>query len=183
MTLEDLKAECERHESRTEGLHAKVDKLSEEKAGGSTSGKTSSFLTGKTIAAIVIAAILIVAGLWFLLRSDLSSDVEITYPPVIGSYAFVNAPNGMRIWINASDPDDSIVNVTVQVFAKAQGNDSYLWPPVLEKIYWVNKSSAAIADVLILGSLPTGDYRISAYATDASGRTSDTAGNVDFKLQ
>ena len=182
MTLRALKAECEEHESRTEGLHAKVDKLSDEDSAGPPSGKTPRFLTAKVIVTFVIAAVLIVAGLWLLTRSDLSNDVLKTHAPVIGSYAFVNESNGMRIWINSSDEVDLIVNVTVQVFAKAQGNDSYLWPPVFEKVYWVNQSSAEIADVIILSALPSGDYRISAFATDASGRDSGTIGQVEFKL-
>jgi hypothetical protein len=180
MALDEIKAHCEEHESRTDGLHAKMDKLKEDSE-GPTSGKTTRIMTGKVLATVAIAAVLVGAGFWLLTRSG-PNDIINTYPPVIDSSAFVKNPNGMRVWINATDSDDFIVNVTVHISVKAQGNNSYLWPPVLEKVYWVNASSVHIADTILLGNLPAGGYRISAFATDTSGRVSDAVGFTEFVL-
>jgi len=98
--------------------------------------------------------------------------------PVMVNEVFVNSPNGMRIWANASDPDDSIYTVTVEIYV----NRTPLGNPLLVKVYYVNQSTANVSDVISLGSLSAGDYLIRAYAVDALGKESEFKGFYSFAL-
>ncbi len=182
MTLEAIKTECEKDESRMEGAHAKVDKLTD---GGTISRppmKPKGVSVGKAVMMVAIAVILIGAAFYILRGSDQSSDVQDGYVPVIDSQAFANGPNGMRAWINASDTDDTISNITVCIFVKSQDNTSYMGTPIFTKVYWINETSANITDILNLGDLPPGNYGITSYAIDSFGHTSKSVERVEFAL-
>jgi len=98
--------------------------------------------------------------------------------PVMVSEVFVNSQNGMRVWANASDPDDAIYTVTVEIYV----NSTPLGNPVLVKVYYINQSTANVSDVISLGSLSAGDYLIRAYAVDVLEKESEFQGFYSFAL-
>jgi len=98
--------------------------------------------------------------------------------PVMVHEVFVNSPNGMRVWANASDPDDAIYTVTVEIYV----NSTPLGNPVLVKVYYINQSTANVSDVISLGSLSAGDYLIRAYAVDVLEKESEFQGFYSFAL-
>jgi hypothetical protein len=98
--------------------------------------------------------------------------------PVMVNEVFVNSPNGMRVWANASDPDDAIYTVTVEIYV----NSTPLGNPVLVKVYYINQSTANVSDVISLGSLSAGDYLIRAYAVDVLEKESEFQGFYSFAL-
>lgn len=98
--------------------------------------------------------------------------------PVMVNEVFVNSQNGMRVWANASDPDDAIYTVTVEIYV----NRTPLGNPVLVKVYYINQSTANVSDVISLGSLSAGDYLIRAYAVDVLEKESEFLGFYSFAL-
>jgi len=98
--------------------------------------------------------------------------------PVMVNEVFVNSQNGMRVWANASDPDDAIYTVTVEIYV----NSTPLGNPVLVKVYYMNQSTANVSDVISLGTLPAGDYLIRAYAVDVLEKESEFLGFYGFAL-
>jgi hypothetical protein len=98
--------------------------------------------------------------------------------PVMVNEVFVNSQNGMRVWANASDPDDAIYTVTVEIYV----NHTPLGNPVLVKVYYINQSTANVSDVISLGTLPAGDYLIRAYAVDVLEKESEFLGFYGFAL-
>ena len=98
--------------------------------------------------------------------------------PVMVDEVFVNSQNGMRVWANASDPDDAIYTVTVEIYV----NGSTLGNPVFVKVYYINQSTANVSDVISLGSFSTGDYLIRAYAVDVLEKESEFLGFYGFAL-
>jgi len=98
--------------------------------------------------------------------------------PVMVNEVFVNSQNGMRVWANASDPDDAIYTVTVEIYV----NNTPLGNPVLVKVYYINQSTANVSDVISLGTLPAGDYLIRAYAVDVLEKESEFLGFYGFAL-
>ena len=98
--------------------------------------------------------------------------------PVMVNEVFVNSQNGMRVWANASDPDDAIYTVTVEIYV----NNTPLGNPVLVKVYYINQSTANVSDVISLGSLSAGDYLIRAYAVDVLEKESEFLGFYGFAL-
>jgi hypothetical protein len=98
--------------------------------------------------------------------------------PVMVNEVFVNSQNGMRVWANASDSDDAIYTVTVEIYV----NNTPLGNPVLVKVYYINQSTANVSDVISLGSLPAGDYLIRAYAVDVLEKESEFQGFYSFAL-
>jgi hypothetical protein len=98
--------------------------------------------------------------------------------PVMVNEVFVNSQNGVRVWANASDPDDAIYTVTVEIYI----NRTPLGNPVLVKVYYINQSTANVSDVISLGSLSAGDYLVRAYATDVLERESEFQGFYGFAL-
>lgn len=186
MTLEDLKLECEKDESRMDGAHARIDKLSDEGSkdgtgSPSTSGKARISSAWKAFAVIVGIMAVAAVSLWHLgvipFGSGDKQDVS-NASPVIDSWSITNSMNGMRIWINASDSDNNISSISIAIFPNA----SQLGNPVFEKLYWVNLSRANISAVLFLNILPAGDYVIEAHAVDEAGKTSDSSGFLRFTL-
>jgi hypothetical protein len=98
--------------------------------------------------------------------------------PEIVNDVFVNSQNGMRVWANASDPDDAIYTVTVEIYV----NHTPLGSPVLVRVYYINQSTANISDVISLGALSAGDYLIRAYAVDVLEKESEFRGFYSFSL-
>ncbi len=98
--------------------------------------------------------------------------------PVMVNEVFANSQNGMRVWANASDPDDAIFTVTIEIYV----NHTPLGNPVLVKVYYINQSTANVSDVISLGSLPAGDYLIRAYAVDVLEKESEFLGFYGFAL-
>ena len=98
--------------------------------------------------------------------------------PVMVNEVFVNSQNGMRVWANASDPDDAIYTVTVEIYV----NSTPLGNPVLVKVYYMNQSTANVSDVISLGTLPAGDYLIRAYAVDVLEKESEFLGFYGFAI-
>jgi len=98
--------------------------------------------------------------------------------PVMVNEVFLNSQNGMRVWANASDPDDAIYTVTIEIYV----NHIPLGNPVLVKVYYINQSTANVSDVISLGTLPAGDYLIRAYAVDVLEKESEFLGFYGFAL-
>jgi len=98
--------------------------------------------------------------------------------PVMVNEVFVNSQNGMRVWANASDPDDAIYTVTVEIYV----NNTPLGNPVFVKAYYINQNIANVSDVISLGSFSTGDYLIRAYAVDVLEKESEFQGFYSFSL-
>jgi len=98
--------------------------------------------------------------------------------PEIVNEVFVNSQNGMRVWANASDPDDAIYTVTVEIYV----NNTPLGSPVIVRVYYMNQSTANISDVISLGALSAGDYLIRAYAVDVLEKESEFRGFYSFSL-
>lgn len=100
------------------------------------------------------------------------------YGPIIVSESIVLSANGMRAWINASDRDDAISRITILIYS----NGTPLGSPVIERVYWVNQSTANVTDVIYLATLPDGKYLIISYGTDMRGKDSVFSGFHNFTL-
>lgn len=98
--------------------------------------------------------------------------------PVIVDAVFVNGSNGLRLWSNASDSDNAISTITIAVYRDL----TPLGDPVLERTYWINQSTANITDIIVPGALPSGNYLITAYATDMLGKVSAFSGFQRYTL-
>lgn len=178
MPLSDIEAHCEKDEARTDGAHAKMDKLSD---GGSDDGSTEGALlrpgpkapVGKIIVVVVVAIVAVAAALFYYLTMP-----TMNLAPVMVNEVFVNSQNGMRVWANASDPDDAIYTITVEIYV----NSTPLGDPVLVEVYYINQSTANVSDVISLGTLPAGDYLIRAYAVDVLEKESEFQGFYSFSL-
>jgi len=184
MTLSDIKAHCEKDEARMDGAHAKMDKLTDEKSGSSSSKDSFSIEgtgtpSGKIVAVVVVTIVAIAATVGYLLfMSGGSENDSSNNPPVIVDAVFVNGANGMRVWVNASDIDNAISTITIAVYA----NVSPLGNSVFQKVYWVNQSTANITGVILLSNLPAGNYLITTYATDMLGKESASSAFQSFTL-
>jgi len=186
MTLRDIKAECERHEARTDGAHSKVEKFSEEGSKGASgtiapSGGDRVSLGRKSVVAVVGVVAMAAAILWYLGAIPIGSDYNnraTNTAPVISSWSVNNSVNGMMIQINASDEDNNISYVYIAAYA----NTTQLGSPVFEKLYWVNQSNANITDIFALGNLPAGNYLIEAHAVDEAGKESSSSGFLEFAV-
>lgn len=186
MTLTDIKAECEKHEARADSMHAKVDKFTKEEAEGSSDAiapsKTALTHPAKRIATAVVAVVVtFTAAMWYLGVIPNGSDEdpgESNLAPSVDSFVIMNTANGMMIWVNASDSDSAISSIKVSAYLDA----TPLGSPMFEKLYWVNKSTANITDVLFLGNLPSGNYVIQTSAIDMLGKESAPSGYQHFTL-
>jgi len=181
LTLKDIEAHCEKHETRMDGAHAKMDKLSDGQSDGAPHFEADGGSSGK-IVAVAITAVLCVAAVWYVYFRGETPEDQTTHLPVIDSHAFVNGTNGMRVWVNASDSGDRIVNVTLTFAQKTEAGNLFFWPTIMVKVYWVNHSSAEISDVILLVTLPAGEYRVSAFATDESGNNSTFVDYAYFRV-
>lgn len=183
MTLREIEAHCEKHEARADSYNASVDKLTKDGSGESPkkipeSDAGTGASSGKIVAITVVIIIAIAAAFLYVQLAPKSGNNGTNEPPRIDSLSFENGPNGLRLWSNASDSDDSILSITIVVYRDL----TPMGDPVLERTYWFNQSSANITDVIIPGVLPPGDYLLTAYATDLLGKESALSGFQRFTL-
>ncbi len=179
MTLQDLKAECERDKSMMDAAHAEVDKLSSETESIKTPPRTLRFSWMAVGIGIGVSVLVLVAMLSVRPLDDLMPG---NHRPVIDNYNFLKSSNELTVSVNASDEDDLVRNFTVEISAKALDNKSYQWPPVVVRVYWINQSSAALTEVLSLANLQPGDYRATCYVTDSRGATSSMHPDMEFTI-